>query len=352
MVAIAAAIAGCGNKKDAPAAAAAPAKAAAPAVAPAKESVAKPAAPARVEVALPSAVKLSPPTPMQIAGKTVTSEPCKLDKRAPDLKADHSSEGIIDLALGTDGALYALDGQHQIRKYVVQSASPCELALDTKWGKNGLLTVDDKDAEGVVYLSVDAKGTLYASGNAIHRIGADGKVTPVCSDQPGRLLIDAATGTAYLDNRQIVLDDSCAISDVPAFKPLRNTEIIDISNGQVFAKFYVDDVEKDGVFEGGRQLAQLAPGDGDDSSCRPDSIAACAGGACAASRGCDKLRAFGRDGKLVAAADLKALLGVPAVWPMRIVTGKDATWIAYTLSGDQPPDDNFSFGMISRVTGL
>jgi hypothetical protein len=350
MCSIAAALAACGSKKDATA----PAKTDAPAAPAPAPAPAKPAAPVKVAVALPGTVAMAAPAVVQFAGKSVTSEPCKLDKRAPDMKDENGSQVIRDIAIGPDGALYVLDDQHRVRKYLVQSASPCELALDTTWGQKGLATVGDaKDADGVLGLAIDAKGTVYTSGSGIYRVGADGKATLLCGDHPGDLRIDAATDTAYFNQKKILLDGSCTTSDVPAFESLMPHNLTAGGNGELFVNHDVKNVEKIAVFKDGKQLGELGPSDGDQADCGADSVTSCAAGACVIDFHCERLRAWSFDGKLVSSTDLKPLLGVTStMWPMRIVTGKDAAWIAYSVRPEQPPEEQHFFGMISRVTGL
>jgi hypothetical protein len=361
VVAIAAAIAGCSKKKDAEPASgtAAPAPAAAPAKAEAPKPAPAPAPAGKVEVALPAAVKLQPPAKVQLGARTVTSEPCKLDKRAPDMKDKDFSDGIRDLAVGPDGALYVVDDQHKIRKYVVQSASPCELALDTTWGQNGLLAVGDlKTAAGIESVAFDAKGNLYASGDSLHRLGRDGKDTPICGDQSGRLVIDPSTGASYVGWHETLTmtGDTCATAPLPALDGLAkdaSVQVVDATAGLLFVSTEVGDVHKVGVYgQDGKKTGLWGEKDGDQELCTVETAAPCSGGFCVVDGNCRKLVVWGADGKVALSTDLNALLGASYVWPKRLVVAKDAAWIAYTQGGENAPDDEQHFGLISRITGL
>jgi hypothetical protein len=324
-------------------------------------SSAAPAAPAKVEVGLPTGVKLDKPKAATIGGKTVTADICKLDKRGADMKSTDFAKAIRSVQPSADGGLFVLDSDAKIRKYTVQSASPCELALDTKWGTAGILTIEDnaKKADDYLTIQVDKTGNVYASGyQKVKMVTPTGTVSTVCGDDSGTLIIDRSSGDAYFNHKHVKIDAKSCDGDAVKFSGFgddNQPDVIDAANGQLFVKGYTkagkDNIDKVGLYKAdGTSVAVVGDKDGDGDICYAQAAQSCSLGICVVDSNCRSLRAWGLDGTLVGATDINALFGVSYSWPVDFFIGKDVAWAAFGQQGEGEKAPHFGF--VARITGL
>ena len=176
----------------------------------------------------------------------------------------------------------------------MQTPSPCQLALDTKFGTGGVLTLEPKPEDSKEYdtVSVDPKGNVYVSGGGAKAklVTPTGQASAAC-DESGRLYVDRTTGDTYLrDKRVKVAGGKC------------------------------DPAEAKETWEGW-------------------------------------LRAWGAaGGKLVGAADVNELFGVGYSWPEGLFVTKGVTWATFSQQGEKDNKADAAeaphFGLVARITGL
>lgn len=317
----------------------------------------------KVSVSLPDAVKFEKPEPMQFDGKKVKAEVCKLDDRGKEMTSEDFSGAIGDIALVPDGSVYVIDPQAKLRHYLVQSDSPCELALDDDFGKGGVLSLDSDAEKAKNYnaLAVDGKGHLFVSGwGPPKKLSKDGKLKAICGDASGKLVIDPSTGDAYVGRAHAKIDgEDCTVDSKDAvFDAYKDTPEIDgAGGGKVFVFGGVGKIDQVGVYKhDGKKVALFGKKDGDEDICNVHGIAACRFGVCVYDANCRSLRVWSADGSnFLGAGDLNKVVGLTYIWPVGITVGKDAAFMSFTQEQtDKPKGDEKSkyYGFIARVTGL
>ena len=319
--------------------------------------------------ALPASVKLATPAPKDLGGKHIVAELCKLDTGAPVMQSSDFDHAIGGIAAAPDGSLYVVDHEGKLRKYTVQSASPCQLALDTKFGTNGVLTLEPKPDDSKEYdtVSVDPKGNVYVSGSGAKAkmVTPTGQASAAC-DEWGRLYVDRTTGDAYLHDKRVkVAGGKCAPADAKenweGWPKDSHLEVANADNGLVFLKGSIkehgESVDKVGVHKpDGKKIEIVGDEKGNGDICYLADVQPCSLGYCVYDSNCRNLRAWSASGgKLVGAADLNEMFGVEYSWPEGLFVTKGVTWATFTQQGEK--DDKVDaeaphFGFVARITGL
>jgi hypothetical protein len=319
-------------------------------------------APAKADVGYPAGVKMSPPKAKQVGGTTIQADVCKLDKRGADMKDSDFANAIKGLAPAPDGGVYVVDNAGSVRKYLVQSPSPCELALDQKFGTGGILAVepDAKKAKDYDTVQIDSKGTLYVSGyQKVQMVTADGKVTKICDDS-GHFYVDRITNDMYFNGKKVTLNGTkCDSADIKwvGWVGQNQPELIDAAGGTVFVSGSVagkdkSNTDKVGAFKSdGTKVALVGEKDGDGDICYAAGAQNGKLGLYVYDSNCRSLRVWATDGtKLIGVADLNELFGVSYSWPVKLVIGKDTSWAVFSQQGEGDKAPNFGF--VARISGL
>ena len=319
-------------------------------------------APAKAAVGLPAGVKMSAPKTKQLGGKSITADVCKLDKSGTDMQSKDFTDAIRGLAPAPDGGVYVVDHEGKIRKYLVQSASPCELALDAKFGHGGILALDPdpKKSNELDTVQIDSKGTLYASGGntKVRMITPDGTIMKICDDT-GHFLVDRVTNDMYFNGQKVTVNGAkCDGKDMKyaGWLGASQPDIIDAANGVVFVNGSVGkdkkSTDKIGVYKpDGTKVALFGDLKGDGDICYAAGAQTCGIGQCVYDSNCRSLRAWTADGsKLVGAVDLNEMFGVSYSWPVKLVVLKDTSWAIFSQQGEGDKAPNYGF--IARIAGL
>jgi hypothetical protein len=321
-------------------------------------------------VALPATVKLGTPKAKDIGGKHIAAELCKLDTTASPMQStdfDHAIGGIVQ---ASDGSLFLVDHEGKLRKYTVQTPSPCELVLDSKFGQNGVLTLEPKPEDSKEYdtVSIDPQGNLYVSGNGAKAklVTAAGQASPAC-DEFGKLYVDRQTGDAYLrDHRVTIKGGKCEAADAKetfeGWPKDSHPEVAAAANGMVFLKGSIKEpdkktVDKVGIHHpNGKKVEIVGDEKGDGDICFVADVQPCSIGYCVFDSNCRSLRGWSATGgKLEGAADVNELFGVDYSWPEGLFVTKTVSWATFSQEGAAVPGSDAGaphFGFVARITGL
>ena len=320
--------------------------------------------------ALPASVKYDTPKPKDLGGKHIVAELCKLDTGGSVMQSSDFSHAIGGIAAAPDGSLYVVDHEGKLRKYTVQTPSPCQLALDTKFGTGGVLTLEPKPDDSKEYdtVSVDPKGNVYVSGGGAKAkmVTPTGQASAAC-DEWGRLYVDRTTGDAYLrDKRVKVAGGKCEPAEAKetweGWPAKESPDVSDAANGMVFLKGSIKEkdgksVDKIGVHKpDGKKIEIVGDEKGDGDICYVADVQPCGMGYCVYDSNCRELRAWSASGgKLVGAVDVNELFGVGYSWPEGMFVTKGVTWATFSQQGekdDKADADAPHFGFVARITGL
>lgn len=319
--------------------------------------------------ALPANVKLGTPKPADLAGKHVAAELCKLDTGASVMQSQDFDHAIGGIAAAADGSIYVVDHEGKLRKYTVQTPSPCQLALDTKFGQGGVLTLEPKPDDSKEYdtVSVDPKGNVYVSGGGAKAkiVTPAGQASPACDDT-GRLYVDRTTGDAYLRDKKVkVQGGKCEPAEAKegfeGWPKDEHPDVADAANGFVFVKGSIKEhgksVDKVGVHKpDGKKVEIVGDEKGDGDICFVADVQQCSLGYCVYDSNCRSLRAWSASGgKLEGAIDVNALFGVDYSWPEGLFVTKGVTWATFSqqgTAGDKADAEAPHYGFVARITGL
>jgi hypothetical protein len=321
--------------------------------------------------ALPANVKLDTPKPKELGGKHVVAELCKLDTGASVMQSQDFDKAIGGIAAAPDGSLYVVDHEGKLRKYTVQTASPCQLALDTKFGTGGVLALETKPEDSKEYdtVSVDSKGNVYVSGNGAKAklVTPAGQASTAC-DEFGRFRVDRTTGDTYLrDKRVKVAGGKCDPAEAKETWegwPTKDahSEVLDAANGLVFLNGWIKEhgkmVTKMGVQKpDGKKVEIVGDEKGDGEICSAADMQPCSVGYCVFDANCREMRAWGAaGGKLVGAVDVNELFGVGYSWPEGLFVTKGVTWATFSQQGEKDEKSDAAeaphYGFVARITGL
>jgi hypothetical protein len=328
-----------------------------------------PAGSAARAVAMPPA-KLGTPKAKDLGGKHIVAELCKLDTSAPAMQSsdfDHAIGGVVQ---APDGSVYVVDHEGKLRKYTVQTASPCELVLDAKFGQGGVLALEPKpeDSKEFDTVQVDQQGNLYVSGGGAKAklVTSAGQASAAC-DESGRLFVDHSTGDTYLrDKRVTVKGGKCEAADPKeAFEGWTKDSHPDVAaaaGGLVFMKGSMKgpdgkSVDKVGVHKpNGKKVEIVGDEKGEGDICYVAAVQPCSLGYCVFDSNCRSLRAWSASGgKLVGAGDVNELFGVDYSWPEGLFVTKGVTWATFSQQGtaaDKSDAEAPHYGFVARITGL
>jgi len=138
------------------------------------------------------------------AGTKMRAFVCRMDAAAPRMWSKMEwDKAIRSVAAAPDGTLYVVDHETKVRHYKNVAKTGCDLALDDSFGTNGVWEMPDKSQWRSV--SVDAKGTVYVSGDKGHKI-VDGKLSDHCAESTKT----SAFSTLIVADKHISKDGSCS----------------------------------------------------------------------------------------------------------------------------------------------
>ena len=307
---------------------------------------------------------------------------------------------IGDVAMGSDGNLYVVDVQQNIRRYKVDKGAECKLTLDTSFANGGVLKPElPKGATGggntnagsklpivtpwitAGSLDADDKGELFVASDPVYthgmwRVSTGGKVDYYCNDNGlhGSLSVsrDGTTGFARTGSgvtKRVAFDDTgCKATDWSAQGINNQDDVNDVwlLNDTVFVATDVAKVvhqfDLDGKPKGpslGRKDASLSD---DDNICSAFRVWDTSPGLTVVDYNCRKLVTFNDEGKAIGPAiDISKMLNPSAyLYP----TFSGATHVkggqAYlamhierkTADNQSDPDGPINQGFIVRFEGL
>ncbi len=301
-------------------------------------------------------IDIGNPEPQKIGDKLVVGEVCKMN--GPVMKDESFVDGIGQIALGESGAIFVVDNEHKLRKYVANAGKPCELSLDTTFGDKGILTVAKADVK-LAKLVADKSGDLYFTEwnlNATKTTKlSHGKVVEVVCDQVGELHVDASGKSGTLNKMKVSLGaGEChgqPIALTGLDSKLQVNEILPFGDGLAVVGSQVTATKIGLAGADGKVKAVIGEADADKQICSLNSIVPCSQGVCVVDSNCRSLRVWSTDGKWVGVGKLGAMAGLRYPWPVGFVVGKDVAYISMTHSPTDDKDKN-SYGLIVRVTGL
>jgi hypothetical protein len=301
----------------------------------------------------------SEPKTSTLGPKTLVTEPCKLDTSAPDMRHEWFDKVIPDLAIGPDGAIYALDHEHKVRRYLPQPGPACVLALDPAFGTNGVLSLPDPPES----ITILADGTLAGIGpkTMFHKAGKtdvlDCRVTSLYAD--GKTGIHAGFDTI----EKINLRAECKSGEVtytgweglkrPSFLFVREFGSDLLAAATVDATHYVAVHDGSGKmrFKFGQNRDQDKNAQKEDRICWTRDADACGAGICVLDSNCRNLAAWdAKRGKFVGSVDLHELLGLFSPWPSALAVRKDIAYMA--IAHKEKDNPSIYLGVIFRIKGL
>ena len=300
-------------------------------------------------------IEIGKPQPQKIGDKAVIGEVCKTN--GPIMKGGRFDEGIGQIALDPDGAIYVLDNEHRLRKYLARAVEYCELILDPTFGEKGILTVatGDEKPDSVV---ADTSGHLYVS-DLLHVFKTtqiiDGKLAGEVCKQTFRLHVDASGKSGTMNKQKVVIDAGKCTGeglDTKAWDATyHSTDILPLGDG--FAAIgSVSSSQKIGLLSADQKVtATLGGDDGDQQICSIASVVPCSLGICVVDANCRGLRVWAADGKWVGAGKLAEMAGLVYPWPLGLAVGKNTAYMTMTHAPKSSTGEN-SYGFIVRVTGL
>ncbi len=294
--------------------------------------------------------------PQKIGDKLVVGEVCKMN--GPIMKDESFVSGIGQIALDESGAIYVVDNEHKLRKYVANGAKSCELSLDTTFGDKGILTVAKDDVK-LAKVVADDRGDLYFTEwnlNATKTTKlSQGKVVGVVCDQVGELHVDASGKSGTLNKMKVdVVAGECRGPTIKLFgldSKLQVNDILPFGDGFAVIGSQVSATKIGLTSADGKVKALIGEADADKQICSLNSIVPCSQGVCVVDSNCRSLRVWSTDGKWVGVGKLGAMAGLRYPWPVGFAVGKDVAYMSMTHSPTDDKDKS-SYGFVVRVTGL
>ncbi|MBK9262374.1 MAG: hypothetical protein IPM54_21550 [Polyangiaceae bacterium] len=305
---------------------------------------------------------------VNIGGKQIIAELCHLDTAAPDMKHEWFNEAIHSLHIAPDGGLIVLDHEGNLRRYVEVPGEGCRLALDSAFGRNGLLNIPRRMPieaisvveTGSILVSSDFETRRYKSGMlsrakcSVHSVIGRGKVG--FKMDGGRILVVDTQGQC--EEKKWPIEgwgdtEKLAISFV---HPWGDDVIVGAS---VEGTHYVAIHDRDG-----KQKVKVGKS-WDDASAKEDEricwardADACGDKLCVLDSNCRKLTVWDRQsGAFVGSVKMGDLVGLEYPWPVDLVVGKSAAYLAVSHEEKATSDDplrrkEWHVGMIFRIKGL
>ncbi len=302
---------------------------------------------AAVEVALPP-VETRDAKPGKLGDKEVKAELCKMDKSGSDMHDEWFHKALRDAAIGPDGALYVLDHEVKVRKYLNQKADGCELALDKSFGKDGILDIGLTKEAFADKISVDKDGAVYVDDKKI----VNGKPEKFCSD-----VIAGPASPNVFSRSKVVTDAKCEGKEIEwkGWSKDGSPDVLAALAEGVLVKGSVKEGEKNVTKVGlqtpdGAQKTIVGKADGDESICYAHGAAMCGGSICVVDGNCKALRVWKPDGAFVGKLDLYDMTGL-GIMPRVVRVGPKGE-VFVIGSADGKGDDKEDHGVVVRLTGI
>jgi hypothetical protein len=302
---------------------------------------------AAVEVVLPP-VGTHDAKPGKLGDKEVKAELCKMDKAGSDMHDEWFHKALRDAALGPDGALYVLDHEVKVRKYVNQKPDGCELALDKTFGKDGILDIGFNKESFADKISVDKAGAVYVGDKKI----VGGKVEAFCSD-----VVAGPDSATLLSRSKPVTDAKCEGKEIEwkGWDKDSSPDVLTVLSDTVIVKGSVKAGDKSVTKVGiqspdGAQKTSVGKADGDEDICYAHGAAMCGGNLCVVDGNCKALRVWKPDGSFVGKLDLYDVTGL-SIMP-RIVRVGSKGEVFVIGSADGKDGDKEDHGVVVRLTGI
>jgi len=304
--------------------------------------------------------------PIRLGGNEVKVEACAFHTSGPELLSDKVEEAILDLAAGNDGAVYVLDKDQKVRRYVLQPGEGCALALDSSFGKDGILTLPEPPHE----LQVLDDGTLVVfMSDATHLYKNNRLDTVAC--YANMLSEDGKTGYT-LDRLTITrgaFTDDCkqAAWNYKGWKidpddgPAIRLGVIRERNGEIalggtasdgFAGITVHSPDGKVKLKFGSKNRK-GPRE-EETICSVHEIRWCGPGICALDTTCRRLSVWdAKKGTFIDSVKLKDLLRLPSPWVVGLATTKSAAFMgAVHDEKAEAGKAQRGVGVIFRITGI
>jgi len=315
-----------------------------------KPATTKPAAP----------LKASKFGPFGIARCTVDGSPM----------AHESFSKAIGALAATANAVFVIDHEGSLRRYLIKPGADCVLALDAAFANKGVL----KPAKKIDAMATDSKGTLYAVTDRKLAVLAGGKLEAFC--KADLFATDSLSVTP--DDKHIIANgfsgkwskielakDAC--KQTPwAYTPKLKFSDANMVGGRLIMVGKQDIKKKHEVhafgLNGGASATKFATGEktaDDNMLCNSAGAFSCGKGVCVIDNNCRKLLVFGADGKFTEKAEFKKeMFGKSYVWVTSVAQGApDVAFMGVTIKRPKAKDGDkkakrMDDGFIFRVSGL
>jgi len=313
---------------------------------------------------LPPTIPFEPSAMVTLGSMALLAERCAIN--GPVLEARDAFDAIRAIAWVGDAAVYLLDHEGLLRRYVDVGDEACVLTVDGAFGDHGTLALGASEAERPRTLAADSQGHLYASSPlaGTHRLTGD-HVDYHC-DTAGRVTVAPGgvngfglfgTGPA----RRITFDDhGCQVAEwVPVEVPsiLESVSFVDDHTvlvggqdgreGPHTARLYDLEGQPQGAAFGSEDASAA------DRLCYTHAAFPCAAGLCVLDGNCRVMLARRRDGTIAGRAELSVMTGLLAPWivpPVYIEHGM--TFFAAAAPEVQADGTRHFVGQVFRLHGL
>jgi hypothetical protein len=297
------------------------------------------------------------PHEVTVGERTLRAERCALG--GPPLLGDNASGAVTSIAFDRRGALFLVDGESHVRRYLRTRGDDCRFEPDASFGVGGALTLPTS----VTQVSVDRSGAAVASGIGGSYVIDDGAVAQRCNAAPhGYVTMSARAGRGLgifpgSPVRSVAYEDgACEVTPWTYEPPFRSVMAVAFDRRDVIVGGSVAN-------NGGNQLAVYddrgrerarfgsARPTAEDGFCWIHGVTACDAGYCVVDTNCDRVALWSRRGEHLGNARASTLLGVRRPWLAAIVAGRRELFVAASQVRE-PVAERVAEGMIFRLTGL
>lgn len=303
------------------------------------------------------------PAPQTLGSSTLAAERCSFD--GTEMLGESAFKAIGPIAVATDGTIYVIDHEQQVRRYRAAKGTGCVLQLDTSFGEGGVLNLGQGLGRGPEGIAADTRGHIFVSSgmSGSWRITGN-KVDYHCEVTRGEVSVDP-TGTVGValfgssnPKKVSYTDTGCTQEPLKLQDPFDSLDAIGFVGKRLFvggAKEIkgsrVHLVREYNI--NGQPVGQPlgSPGSGDDHLCNVGGFPACSHGVCVLDTNCRRIRAWGSKGNFIGQANLMKLLGLRYPWISGFTPAVKGVAFA-SASQERGQQTRVYEGLIYRVKGM
>lgn len=307
------------------------------------------------------------PAPQPFGSGTLTATPCDLGGVSFTGEGTSSRLKSIDAAMGF---VYVADGEGVLYRFIEKDGEGCSLELDTGFGDQGKMHFEKK----IEWVSAGGDRVMASNGIFQTYVLTGGSLSFSCDATGYGELHDSGTWAIvpWVNSTVELAElgaDACSKSDWA----LQNLSKDDARKG-IFDSVNASAVVGDQIYIGGslaksvdsegtrriavynkagkelRRFGGEGEGSADSRFGWVHALSGCGPGVCALDGNYRRLTAWSESGQLVAAVDLKKLLGLGYPWTNDFAVGGDGT--GWMIAANDREKGDLADGFIYRIEGM